>query len=80
MVEIAKHDQTKPEVVDATFELMREAFSLLKEGIASAEDIDLAVAAGPGFRWAFNGPIEISDLGGLDTWQKVFDNIAPHLD
>lgn len=60
--------------------LMREAFYLLKEGVASAEDIDTAITAGPGFRWAFTGPIEIADFGGLDTWQRVFDNIAPELD
>ncbi|MGE8079742.1 3-hydroxyacyl-CoA dehydrogenase family protein [Peribacillus loiseleuriae] len=60
--------------------LMREAFHLLKEGVASAEDIDTAVTAGPGFRWAFTGPIEIADFGGLDTWQRVFDNVAPDLD
>jgi 3-hydroxyacyl-CoA dehydrogenase len=28
----------------------------------------------------FNGPIEIADFGGLDTWQRVFDNVALHLD
>ncbi|WP_433959190.1 3-hydroxyacyl-CoA dehydrogenase family protein [Cytobacillus horneckiae] len=60
--------------------LMREAFYLLNEGVASAEDIDTAVTAGPGFRWAFTGPIEIADFGGLDTWQRVFDNVAPELD
>ena len=60
--------------------LMREAFYLLKEGVASAQDIDTAITAGPGFRWAFTGPIEIADFGGLDTWQRVFDNVAPDLD
>jgi 3-hydroxybutyryl-CoA dehydrogenase len=60
--------------------LMREAFYLLNEGVASARDIDTAVTAGPGFRWAFTGPIEIADFGGLDTWQRVFDNVAPDLD
>ncbi|AOH56365.1 3-hydroxybutyryl-CoA dehydrogenase [Peribacillus muralis] len=60
--------------------LMREAFHLLKEGVADAEDIDTAITAGPGFRWAFTGPIEIADLGGLDTWQRVFDNVSPLLD
>ena len=47
--------------------LMREAFYLLNEGVASAEDIHMAVTAGPGFRWAFTGPIEIADFGGLDN-------------
>ncbi|GIN86656.1 butyryl-CoA dehydrogenase [Heyndrickxia sporothermodurans] len=60
--------------------LMKEAFYLLNEGVASAADIDTAVTAGPGFRWAFTGPIEIADFGGLDTWQRVFENVAPDLD
>jgi len=60
--------------------LMREAFYLLKEDVASAQDIDTAITAGPGFRWAFTGPIEIADFGGLDTWQRVFENVAPDLD
>lgn len=60
--------------------LMREAFYLLKEGVADAGDIDTAITAGPGFRWAFTGPIEIADFGGLDTWQRVFDNVSPVLD
>ncbi|USK68811.1 3-hydroxyacyl-CoA dehydrogenase family protein [Peribacillus asahii] len=59
--------------------LMREAFYLLKEDVASARDIDTAITAGPGFRWAFTGPIEIADFGGLDTWQRVFENVAPDL-
>jgi 3-hydroxybutyryl-CoA dehydrogenase len=59
--------------------LAREVFHLLEEGVASAEDIDLAITSGPGFRWAFIGPIEIADFGGLDTWQRVFDNVAPVL-
>lgn len=60
--------------------LMREAFYLLKEGVASARDIDTAITDGPGFRWAFTGPLEIADFGGLDTWQRVFENVAPDLD
>ncbi|WKB34613.1 3-hydroxyacyl-CoA dehydrogenase family protein [Terrilactibacillus sp. S3-3] len=107
LVEIVKHEQTKPEVVETTLELIRtigkspvllkkeingfianrlqtalvrEAFYLLNEGIASAEDIDTAVTAGPGFRWAFTGPIEVADFGGLDTWERVIDNVAPDLD
>jgi 3-hydroxybutyryl-CoA dehydrogenase len=60
--------------------LMREAFYLLKEGAATARDIDTAITAGPGFRWAFTGPIEIADFGGLDTWQSVFENVARELD
>lgn len=60
--------------------LMREAFHLLEEGVASAEDIDTVMKAGIGFRWAFVGPIETADFGGLDTWKRVMDNLAPELD
>lgn len=60
--------------------LMREAFHLLEEGVASAEDIDTVMKAGIGFRWAFVGQIETADFGGLDTWQRVMDNLAPELD
>lgn len=60
--------------------LMREAFALISQGIADPEDVDQAVTEGIGFRWAFLGPTRIADLGGLDTWKRVFDNIAPDLD
>jgi 3-hydroxyacyl-CoA dehydrogenase len=60
--------------------IVREAFHLLSEGVADARDIDAAITAGPGFRWAFIGPIETADFGGLDTWKRVIDNLAPELD
>ncbi len=59
--------------------LVREAFYLLDEGIASAEDIDLAITDGPGFRWSFIGPLETADFGGLDIWKSVVENLAPEL-
>ncbi|MFS0690861.1 3-hydroxyacyl-CoA dehydrogenase family protein [Sporosarcina sp. 179-K 8C2 HS] len=59
--------------------LVREAFYLLDNGIANAEDIDLAITAGPGFRWAFIGPLETADFGGLDIWKSVVENLAPTL-
>jgi 3-hydroxybutyryl-CoA dehydrogenase len=59
--------------------LVREAFYLLEEGIASPEDIDLAITDGPGFRWAFIGPLETADFGGLDIWKSVVENLAPVL-
>jgi 3-hydroxybutyryl-CoA dehydrogenase len=60
--------------------MVREAFHLLNEGVAEAEDIDTAITSGPGFRWAFIGPIETVDYGGLDTWKRVIENLAPELD
>lgn len=57
------------------FALYREALHCLKEGVASAEDIDMAVKGTFGFRLPTIGPLETSDLGGLDT----FLNIAGYL-
>ncbi|NQZ33032.1 MAG: 3-hydroxyacyl-CoA dehydrogenase [Oceanospirillaceae bacterium] len=44
--------------------LWRECIHLLKEGVASLEDIDKAVAHGPGLRWAALGPSSLFHLGG----------------
>ncbi len=46
--------------------LWRESIYLLKEGVASLEDIDRAVAHGPGLRWAAMGPNSLFHLGGGD--------------
>ncbi|HET8724766.1 MAG TPA: 3-hydroxyacyl-CoA dehydrogenase family protein [Anaeromyxobacteraceae bacterium] len=59
--------------------LVREAFHLLELGVAGPEEIDAVVTAGPGVRWPFLGPIETADLGGLDVWRRVMDNLAPVL-
>ncbi|GGD64325.1 3-hydroxyacyl-CoA dehydrogenase family protein [Paenibacillus nasutitermitis] len=59
--------------------LMREACYLLEKGVADAGQIDTAVKEGLGLRWAFKGPFEIADLGGLDIWSKVTGNLFPKL-
>ena len=53
------------------FAVLREALHLLEKGVATAEDIDTAVSAGPGLRWAFMGPLRTADLGGLDIFNAV---------
>jgi len=50
--------------------LLREAYCLLRDGVASVEDIDTVVRAGLGRRWAFMGPFETVDLntrGGIEA-------------
>ena len=59
--------------------LYREAMLLVERGIATPEQVDLAVTAGLGPRWALAGPFEIMDLGGLDVWRSVLDGILPTL-
>ena len=59
--------------------LYREAMHLVELGIATPEQVDLAVTAGLGPRWALAGPFEVMDLGGLDVWTSVMDGILPTL-
>jgi len=42
----------------------REAIDLVASGAASVEDVDKALCAGPGLRWAFMGPHLTYHLGG----------------
>ena len=44
--------------------LWREALDLVDRGIASVEDVDKAISAGPGIRWAIMGPYLTYHLGG----------------
>ncbi len=53
------------------FAVLREALHILSEGIASAEDIDTAMTAGPGLRYALIGPLRTADLGGLDVFRAI---------
>lgn len=43
--------------------LWREAISLVQNGVASVEDVDKAIWAGPGLRWAAMGPHMLFHLG-----------------
>lgn len=42
--------------------LLREAWSLVQDGVATCEDIDKTVRDGLGWRWSFMGPFETIDL------------------
>lgn len=59
--------------------LAREVFTLIEKGVASAEDIDRALKFGPGFRSATTGMLEVADMGGLDIWCTVEDNLFKEL-
>lgn len=48
--------------------LMNEAITMLDEGVASAEDIDLAMKLGAGFPM---GPLELADMVGNDILLEV---------
>lgn len=44
--------------------LWREAYHLVSSGAVSAADVDTAIAAGPGLRWALLGPFATQHLSG----------------
>jgi 3-hydroxyacyl-CoA dehydrogenase len=63
--------------------LLREAWALVQEGVASCEDIDKTVRDGLGWRWSFMGPFETIDLnapGGVADYAvrlgKLYQGIA----
>jgi 3-hydroxyacyl-CoA dehydrogenase len=50
--------------------LLREAYCLVRDGVASVDDVDEVVRSGLGRRWAVIGPFETSDLntrGGIES-------------
>lgn len=62
------------------FALYREALACLRDGVASAEDIDLAVKGTFGFRLPTLGPLETSDFGGLDTFLNISRYLFKEID
>ena len=44
--------------------LWREALDLVDNGVVSVQDLDKAIRAGPGIRWAIMGPYMVYHLGG----------------
>ena len=63
--------------------LWREAIELVRSGVATVEDVDRAVAFGPGLRWAAMGPHLIYDLGGgpggIDAHLRHLARVKEHM-
>lgn len=59
--------------------MAREVLSLLEDGVASPEDLDLAITNGPGFRLSLSGLLEIIDFGGIDVWSEVIKQLQPEI-
>ena len=55
--------------------VLREAFHIIDQGIASPEAVDDIVKYSLGRRWNLVSPVASADLGGLD----VFKNISSYL-
>lgn len=59
--------------------LAREAFAMIDEGIATAEDVDAAVRFGFGFRYLAAGPVLQRDHAGLDVHCAAAATMYPTL-
>jgi len=59
--------------------LMREVLALIDSGIASPEDIDLAVRYSFGFRYAAIGPVLQKEISGWDSVAQAAREIYPTL-
>lgn len=62
------------------FALLREAWSMWANGIASAEAIDDSFKLSLGRRLSVTGPIESAELGGLDIMHTFGEFLFPDLD
>jgi len=61
--------------------LWREAYGLVHAGVATVEDIDTAIANGPGLRWALRGPFATQHLsGGPGGLEHILDHLGPPMD
>lgn len=61
--------------------LWREAFYLVEQGVASVSDIDIALANGPGLRWALLGPFANLHLsGGPEGMAHTLEHLGPPME
>jgi L-gulonate 3-dehydrogenase len=62
--------------------LLQEAFRLVAEGYATAEDVDIGIRDGLGLRWSFMGPYETIDLnapGGVRDYVERYEGLYVNL-
>ena len=60
--------------------LWREAISIVENGIADAETVDMAVKYSFGLRLPQLGPLENADMVGTDLTLSIHEYILPHLE
>ncbi|MCY4527655.1 MAG: 3-hydroxyacyl-CoA dehydrogenase family protein [Chloroflexi bacterium] len=59
--------------------VLREALWLVENKVASAEDVDRAISAGLGRRWATAGVLQVLEVAGWDLISRVASDVFPHL-
>ena len=76
---VVKHDRPGQLGNRMQMALVREAVNIVAEGIADAEDVDLAARLGFGLRLPAYGVLEHQDLVGLELGQAVCDYVSRDL-
>ena len=59
--------------------LLEEAFRLVADGYASAEDVDIGIREGLALRWSFMGPFETIDLNAPGGVRDYVERYQEHL-
>lgn len=59
--------------------VIRESINIVEMGLASPEDVDLAIKAGMGIRFPVWGPLEHIEAVGLDLGLKVQQTVLPSI-
>ncbi|GAC1422323.1 MAG: hypothetical protein NVSMB64_30790 [Candidatus Velthaea sp.] len=62
------------------FAILREAISLVANGVVDARDIDRVVSTALGPRWVATGPLASMDMAGLTLLRDVARLLAPTLE
>lgn len=57
--------------------LLREAWALVEDGVATCEDIDKTIRDGLGWRWSFMGPFETIDLNAVGGVADYAQRLGP---
>jgi len=57
--------------------VLREAYCLVRDGVATVADIDEVVRSGLGLRWSFMGPFETADLNTRGGIRAHADRMGP---
>jgi 3-hydroxybutyryl-CoA dehydrogenase len=58
---------------------VREALHIIEQGWASPETVDKAVCYSLGRRYSATGPLESADMGGLDVFDPLLDELGDEL-
>ena len=61
------------------YALLREALWIVQQGIAGPEEVDRVMTLSLGRRYAVTGPFATADLGGLDTFFAISNQLMPQL-